>query len=127
MKAVVRTQGDLFRFAHKAVDVLDGKPYTVTIKRFHRPRSNDQNAKLHAMLRELAEHCGYSEREMKDYFTAEFGPTMQVRIKAASLSGRTNRIPKGTSAYTVQEMAEMIEHVYRIGAEVGCVFTDGEG
>lgn len=128
MRAVVRSLDDLHAFADRCAreGVLDGKPMTVSIRKFHRPRTVDQNKKLHAMFRDLAEHTGYSESNIKDYFKAEFGPTMALnlpKIDDTADYGPVN-VPKGTSRYTVQEMSAMVERVYQVGAECGCVFSE---
>lgn len=119
MRAVIRNRNDLFRFAESVDAKLDGKPYTITVKRFHRPRTLEQNAKLHAMINELADHCGYTASEMKDIVKAEFAKEVERRI-----ANRSIRIPQPTSEMTVMDMSEMIERLYQLGAEVGCQFTE---
>ncbi len=125
MKAVIRSIEDLEAFARKAAiaGVLTGDQLTVTLKKFHRPRTNDQNAKLHAMFGDLAEHTGFSAKDIKDYFKTEFGIYKPVRIKPGDPA---RMIPKGTSEYNVTEMSQMVERVYQVGAEAGCVFIDPE-
>lgn len=129
MRAVVRSLEDLQAWIEKLAreGILTGKPLTVSIREFHRPRTLDQNAKLHAMFRDLAEHTGFTEGEIKDYFKSEFGPKMSIALPAYGQPGQPDpRIPKGTSRYTVQEMAAMLERVYQVGAECGCRFSDDE-
>ncbi len=121
MRAVIRTTADLQRFCDKVADKLDGKPYTVTIKRFHRPRSFDQNKKFHAMVRDLAEYTGYGEAELKDILKRQFLP-----MKVLTIGSHKYEAPKSTAELTVNEMADLIERVYQVGHEVGCLF-EGEG
>jgi hypothetical protein len=117
MRAVVRTTADLQRFVDRVVDKLDGKPYTVTIKRFHRPRTFDQNAKFHGMIRDLAEYTGYAEAELKDIVKRQYLP-----MKALKIGKHKYEVPKSTTELTVAEMADLIERLYQIGHEVGCLF-----
>lgn len=107
------------------VGLLNGKPMTMSLREFHRPRTLDQNARIHAMFRDLAEHTGYTEGEIKDYFKSEFGPRMTLDLRSDN-QDRSAYIPKGTSRYTVQECQAMIERIYQVGAECGCVFSEPE-
>lgn len=117
MRAVIRTKRDVMRFANQVADKLDGKPYTMLVKKFHRPRSIDQNAKMHVMFRILGEYTGHSESEIKAYFVDEFGPKKK-------LSFADKMVPMGTSEYDVHEASDMIEQLHRVGAEVGCLFEE---
>lgn len=119
MKFVVRKEQDYLRGLDALRPHLDGKPYTVTIEKFKRPRTKPQNAKLHAMIRDMALHCGYPEPQMKDIVKAEFAPMKTVKI-----GDREVAIPKGTSEMSVDEISDLMESLYAIGAEIGCVFTD---
>ena len=122
MKAVVRNHDDLVKFCSRVATQLGtdfGKPYTVSIAKFKRPRSLEQNKKLHAMLRELALHTGYTESMMKEICKANFGP-----IAVYQVGNRIVDAPKGTSDYTVEEMADFVESLYQLGAEIGVVFSD---
>ena len=121
MKAVVRTNEDLLKFINTVSDRLDGRPWTISLKKFHRPRTLPANAKFHAMNRELALHCGYTESRMKIILKSEFGP-----IESKQVGPRIVDTPKETAEYTVTEMQAMIEQLYQLGAEVGCVFQSDQ-
>jgi hypothetical protein len=114
MKAVIRTLQDLDAFCDKAArdGVITGQPLTVTLENFKRPRTVDQNSKLHVLFRELANHTGYTEKEIKDYFKSEYGPS-----KAIEIAGEMRVIPKGTSEYTIDELNDMIDRVQQVSAE----------
>jgi len=119
MKAVVKNRVECIRFIDQIADKFDGKPYTLTIQKFHRPRTLDQNAKIHAMIRDIALHTGYTESRMKDIVKAEFGP-----IAVAKVGNRIVEAPEGTADYTIQEMSEFVEHMFVLGAEIGVAFTE---
>ena len=124
MKAVIRTPEGLMRFVRKVAksDILrTGKPYTVSLARFYRPKTLEQNAKYHAMIADIAVHIGYSNSEVKDYVKAEFGP-----VDTITIAGKTKSIPKSVSKYTVQEMSAAIETLYRVGADAGVEWHDAE-
>ncbi|MEE9158942.1 MAG: recombination protein NinB [Gammaproteobacteria bacterium] len=116
----MRNRNQFVNIAAQIGDILDeGKPYTVTIKKFQRIRSLDQNKKFHAMLRDLADHVGYTESEMKDWAKAELGLIKELHI-GANIVG----VPLPSSEYTVEQLSELIERIYQTGSEAGCVFQD---
>ncbi len=117
MRFVIRSRNEFINIAAQVGDKFDGKPYTVTIKRFVRPRTLDQNKKLHAMLGELADHCGYSDAEMKDWAKAELELTKVIQI-----GSNVCEVPLPTSEYTVQQLSDLIDRIQQIGAEIGCAF-----
>ena len=124
MKTVIRNRNDALRFVDRyctEYGVNWELPQMIEIKRYKPPRSLPQNAKLHAMIRELATEIGYSEDELKDYFKSTFGPQ-----KVLFVLGNEKRIPKSTTEYNKLEMADMIGQVERIGAELGFRFSEGE-
>jgi len=121
MKAVVRSRNELLRWVDQVALEVEAsqKPCTVTIKRFHRPRTLDQNSKLHAMIAELAEHVGHTPSEIKDYIKSECGWTKTIQIGA-----EMRDVPMGTSEMNVEQLSHLIEELYRIGAEVGCRYVE---
>ena len=123
MKQVVRDRNSALRFVDRFCSEFgpNWEPQTIEIKRFKPQRSLPQNAKLHAMIRELALEIGYSEDDLKDYFKSCFGPKKIVR-----LMDEERLIPMSTTEYNRVEMADMIGHVERIGAELGFRFSHDE-
>jgi len=117
VRAIIRTSDDIRKFANQISDKLTGKPYQIDIRPFKRSRTLPQNAKLHAMIRSLGLHCGYTDSQMKDIVKQEFGT-----VKVVELGGRIVEVAKPTSEYNVEELAMVIEHLYQLGAEIGCVF-----
>ena len=119
MRGVVRTLEDWDAFGAKLSrkGQFTGKPLTVTVTEFRRPRTIDQNSKLHAMFHDLANHTGYRPSVIKDFFKSEFGPQQVVPIGKHDVV-----IAKSTTEYTLEELSEMIERVYQVGADCGCVF-----
>jgi hypothetical protein len=90
-------------------------------------RTTDQNAKLWAMLTDIAqqkEHCGrkYTTDQWKCLFLHALGKEMQF---IPSLDGSTF-LPYGnsSSALSKSEMAELIEFITAWGAQNGVVFGD---
>jgi len=71
------------------------------------------------MLRDLADHTGHTESEMKDWAKAELGLT-----KVITVGSNVVEVPLPSSEYTVQQLSELIERIYQTGSEVGCVFQD---
>lgn len=119
MRAVIRTSEDIHRFANQIRDKLTGKPYQIDIRPFKRSRTLPQNAKLHAMIHDLALHCGYVDSQMKDIVKQEYGT-----VKVVEIGGRVIEVAKPTSEYNVDELSMMIEHLFQLGAEINCGFTE---
>ena len=118
MKTVARNKREALDWLVDQVPPWLDKPYTVSVEPFKRPRTNPQNAKIHAMIRDLALHTGYTEAMMKEIVKAQFAP-----LRAVVLNGKEVSIPKGTSDMTVDECGDFIERLYELGAELSCGFT----
>ena len=114
---VVRTAYEIVEIGQHLHGRMNGKPHTLTLEAFKRPRTNDQNAKLHAMIRDLAIHTGHAESDIKEYLKDEFGFHKSIEI-----GGKERSIPKGSSEWSVEECSMMIERLYQIGAECGCTY-----
>ena len=117
MKAIVRTRNDCLRYVQEWWKFGDGKPYTLELKPYKALKTNDQNRLLHALIGELADHCGYPPAVMKDVVKAMFGP-----MHTSKKFGVT--IPKSVADYTPENISNLIERVYQVGAEHGCVFQE---
>lgn len=98
---------------------FDGRAWQVTVKEFKRDRTLDQNAKCHAMLRDLALFTGYTEKQMKDIAKAEFSPIVHRQIGMKKYG-----VPKDTSDMTVDEMSAFIERLYQLGTEIGVQWSE---
>ena len=117
MKKVIASSQALWRMfaevAEQHGEIFD-KRLAVTVEE-HKPlRTLPQNARLHCMIRALADFTGHSESELKSWFKAEYGPTKRLQVGS---EGRV--IPLSTTKYTRKQMAEMIDHVDRVCAENG--------
>jgi len=126
MRSVVRTQDDLIAFIAKVTDKLGedlgGKPYTVSIRRFYRPRTTDQNSKFHAMIHDIATHVGYERPDdVKDFVKSEYGWKRAVKIGHI-----VTDIPMSTTEYTVDQFGHMIDRLYQLGAELGVEWSNDE-
>lgn len=117
--AVVRSEQDLQKFVSQVVsklgDNLSDKPWTVSIRRFYRIRTLNQNAKFHAMIHDIAEHIGYERPDdIKDYVKSEFGWKKTVKI-----GSNIADIPMSTTEYNIEQFGFMIDRLYQLGAELG--------
>ncbi len=100
-----------------------GKPLAVTIAEHKAKRSDEQNRKLHAMLRDLAQNAWvqgrrYDEETWKEMIRRKFIGTEEIDLP----DGR--RIERGisTTALGVAEFSELIEHVIQWANEELGVF-----
>lgn len=97
------------------------QPLLITVTAWRPPKTVSQNAYMHVAIRELADHVGYGEEEMKTYLKGEFGPRKIIEI-----NGKIHAIPKSMTDYTREEASDMIEQIHRIGAEVGAIIGSSE-
>lgn len=125
MRKIVNNQEQLRAALMKIADIRVEKPLEIIVKPWKRPRTLEQNAKLHAMFRDLAVHTGHTEADIKEYMKLTFGPSKTVVLAPDARGPRHGRrMPKGTSEYSVDELAEMIERTYQVGADVGCEWSE---
>lgn len=94
-------------------------PHVVIVKQFRRRRTVDQNAKLHAMISDIANHCGYSLDEMKEIVKFKF-----LGEKSVNIGGETLRKLKGTSDLNVNECIDFVDQLYAWGNSLGVNWSD---
>jgi len=97
MKAVCRSRNACYKFVDRAcIDLGEQfeKPHSIEIKQFKPARTNEQNALLHCLFREVANHVGRPEDEIKEIFKYQYGT-----MKKLELYGDVTYVPKGTSEY----------------------------
>lgn len=121
MKRVVRTGEEAHRFVSRAITKLTESfdPHLITMVKYKPPRSLPQNARCHAMIRELADYVGYSEAELKEWLKLEYG-----YLKGVTIGGKEKLIAKSTAEFNKQEMTDFMAHIERIGAELNFTFTN---
>ena len=122
MRSICRSRNSALRFVDQLCNEIGeewNKPYLISAKVFKPPRSLEQNAKLHCLFRDLSAHTGYTESEIKDVIKARFGLHKVVQI-----DGTPTSIAKSTTEYSREELSDLMDRVYMLGAEIGCVFLD---
>jgi len=121
MKAVVHCRNSAHKFVDRMCNTLGERfdAQLIEIKKFKPPRSLEQNSLLHCLFREVAQHVGRPEDEIKEIFKYQYGT-----MKKIELYDYVTYVPKGTSEYNKQELSDMVEQVYRKGAAWGVEFTD---
>jgi hypothetical protein len=122
MKAVIRNYDEAIKFVHRILDTHGehfAKPQLISCEIYRAPRSLPQNAKLHAMIGELAKEVGYAPSELKDWFKVEFGPKKRFEYR-----GIVKMIPKSTAEYSKLQMIDFIDQIYRVAAEMGYTFSE---
>jgi len=121
LKAVIHCRNSAYKSVDRVCNGL-GEQFDaqlIEIKKFKPPRTLEQNALLHCLFREVAKHVGRPEDEIKEIFKYQYGT-----MKKLELYGDVTYVPKGTSEYNKQELSDMVEQVYRKGAEWGVEFTE---
>lgn len=120
MKQVVKNPDSLRRFFSRIEAKANWeKPLLISVSTYRPPRSLEQNSLLHLLFRQVADHVGRPEAEIKDIFKHQFGPHKRVRLNDIE-----RIVPKGTSEYNKQELSDMIEIVYQKGAEWSVEFEE---
>ena len=102
-------------------------------------RSTDQQSLLHAIIREVANHVGVGEGEMKDnilkrnsegvfpYWPYDIQATLPKRLskeRPEVLQVVPGLVPKSESKLTKREESELIERIYQLGSEWGVQFAE---
>ena len=122
MKAICINHNEAVNLIDRACSHLGQQfesPQLVSIEPYKKPRTLPQNARFHAMVRALSQHTGHSERELKDWFKAEYGPTKRIQV-----GNQGKVIPLSTTQYNRKQMSELTEHVDRVCAENGVYLED---
>lgn len=114
-----RIEGGKLKLDHRdefaaLVKRLDGKEVELTLRRHRRQRSRNQNRYLHAVVIPiLAKHCGYDDEEMKTALKLRF-----LRCGDSEVNGLPR--VRSTADLTTAEMAEFIDRIRQLAAEMGC-------
>ena len=110
------TNGEILEFddterLHKFLGTLKGKKLTVTIKKYKKPRSRNQNNLYWEWMTIMGADLGYTPDEIHD--------TMKARL----LVDRSGKLPviRSTTALSTAEMAEYMAHVQRIASEFNII------
>lgn len=109
-----------------------GRSVKVTVDELRGKRSSDQNAKLWAMLHDVARQVEWpvdgrlqrlTAEEWKDVFSAAWRKHQRV---AQGIDGGFVILGERTSRMKVAEMVDLIEIISAFGAERGVEFDEGE-
>jgi|TARA_R110000744_G_scaffold231993_1_gene350075 hypothetical protein len=102
-------------------------------------RSTDQQSLMHALIREIANHVGVGEGEMKDnilkrnsegvfpYWPYDLQTTLPKRLskeRPEVLQVVPGLVPKSESKLTKREESELIERLYMLGSEWSVQFSE---
>ena len=109
-------------YAKRQIDAApDG--YIVTLR--EPTRTNDQNAKLHAMLTDIARQKPMGWTRDIDTWKAIMLRALKHEIRfTEGLDGEMFPIGLKTSSLTVRQMSDLIEFTYAFGAEQGIVWSE---
>ncbi len=94
--------------------------YKVTLERYSKPRTGAQNDTLHLWFREIAEHTGYTEEQVKDEMKERFGPNK----REVMILGEWRSQTPSTSDYTIAYMMLFMERIQAFCAEWDIEITD---
>ncbi|QTD88800.1 recombination protein NinB [Burkholderia anthina] len=103
-----------------------GKPVAVTVYPYREKRTIDQNKKLHAMIREIAEQAWIDGRQYSEDSWKEIIRRTYIGVEEIDLPDGT-RIERGisTTTLTVEEFAQLITVVQAWATtELGIEFSE---
>lgn len=99
-----------------------GKTIEVTIEETQDPRTQEQNALLHVLIRRLALASGTSEEWMKEFIKQagiEHGYPVWIYNGDVVMDERGEALPKPTRNATVKEIMTLIDTCYAVAYENG--------
>lgn len=114
---LVRSYKELSAFLMKLEIPFDGKTaWHVSVKKYARPRSNNQNRLYWSWLRVLAaeSESGHTEEEFHAYFKMRF-----LALKECEVFGQQFVTPVSTTGLNTAEMTEYLNKVHLFAAENG--------
>ncbi len=95
---------------------LEGERVSLTLKKFRKGRSLNQNAWYWAILGILQEHCGYEDAE-------ELHNGLKARFLRRHEDGPIATLASTAKLDTLQ-FSDYVEKVRQLAAELGCVLPD---
>lgn len=118
----------LFAFELSAVGAVE-----VIVRPVKSRRTLEQNAKLWAMLGDIARQVEWSVNGVRQLLDAEdwkniMTATVRQEVRMAEgINGGFVLLGQSTKRMTVGELGELIEFMYSFGAERGVVWTEPKG
>lgn len=108
-----------------AKNLIDKAPAGAVMTVREATRTNDQNAKMHAMLSDVSRAMPDGRRHTPEVWKALFmhacGHAVQFEM---GLNGQPFPIGFRSSRLTKSQMSDLIETIYQYGAEKGVVWTE---
>lgn len=113
----------------RAARFLANAPDDAIVSFSRQKRTTDQNAKLHAMITDVAAQVEWAGAKRdteawKDIFTAALRSAKHGLDVVPGINGGFVLLGMHTSAMTKAEVAELIELIAAFGAEHGVIFHD---
>lgn len=136
MKAYrIQTLGGITKALHEAGKLCSeflkaGKVPVIEVREDSRKRTTDQNAKIHAMIGDIAKQttlngCKYNAHVWKRLTTAEFLKDRGERpMLIQDISGDVLVLWERTSKMSTKTMADYIEWLYAYGESEGVKWTE---
>ena len=102
---------------------LDSKKcWTVTIEAYKAPKSDEQRGWFHVLCSMLGRELGYTLEDIKDYAKCEYFGIHEVTIGNTTYTRADGHSEKLSS----KQYAELIEIVYRLGAQAGVTLPEAD-
>jgi hypothetical protein len=114
---VPNKEGKLPKLANEAIRrellSLSGKRITISIEKYKKKRSNEQNAYYFGVIvKIISDHIGYTTDEVHELLKESFLGTKEIKI-----GDKTSKVPNSTTKLTTSDFMAYIEDIQRFAAE----------
>ena len=123
MKPQIRLTGTVAREAAKAA--IDKAPEGYVVAIGPETRSQEQNRKLWAMLRDVAEQAVFNGRQYTpDHWKIFMVSGFRQEMPHKGLNNEPVMLSTSTRVMTKSDFSDFIEYIYATGIDLGVIFSD---
>jgi len=123
MRPQIRLTGPLQR--QMALKAVENAPDGYVVAVGPETRTQEQNRKLWAMLRDVADQATLNDREYPtDHWKIFMVSGFRGEMPHMGLNGEPVMLSTSTSAMTKSDFAAFIEYIYATGIDLGVIFSD---
>lgn len=114
---IPNAKGEIPKLANEAIRrellSLSGKRITISIDKYKKKRSNEQNAYYFGVIiKMISDHTGYTIEEVHELLKESFLGTKEVKI-----GDKTTKVPNSTTKLTTSDFMAYIESIQQWSSE----------
>ena len=126
-KRVIQNDGQLSQAIHELRAWDFTYPMSLQFKRYVRPRTSGQQARLHAMIGEMAKANGVTLERMKIWLKDNSFPTVMWPGEFKVVFDQTKWFPMSEADLNVKQESKIIEQMFALGTEFGIQWENDDG